>query len=242
VLETIPALFPEFTGLAEYDLLRRRIAQLATGDKAWLNHVGVDGRIHGALIHIGTPHSRAKHFNPNIAQVPNPKKGSPHAVECRALFKHPGGWVFVKCDQSNFQDRAFADRLAEFDGGAYGQAFLERVDRHWLNATALGLVLANTERDKDSKLHTTIREWAKTFGYGFLFGAGVGRCTEILSDAVRAIQNIDPSYTASTDGGRARERFIAAIPGLAQLRNKLETKVARDGWLPGLDDRRVPCT
>src|SRR4029077_9450591 len=28
VLETIPALFPEFTGLAEYDLLRRRIAQL----------------------------------------------------------------------------------------------------------------------------------------------------------------------------------------------------------------------
>jgi hypothetical protein len=31
VLETIPALYPEFSGIAEYDLLRRRIAQLATG-------------------------------------------------------------------------------------------------------------------------------------------------------------------------------------------------------------------
>ena len=75
VLETIPALFPEFTGLAEYELLRRRLAQLATGKQAWLKHIGDDGRIHGALVHIGTPHSRAKHLTPNIAQVPNAKKG-----------------------------------------------------------------------------------------------------------------------------------------------------------------------
>jgi RecA-family ATPase len=221
--------------------IRRRIAQLATGHQAWLNHVGGDGRIHGGLVHIGTPHSRAKHLAPNLAQTPNPKKGAPHAAECRALFKHPGNWVFVQCDQANFQDRAFADRLAEFDSGAYGQAFLAGVDRHWLNSTALGLVPAGTERDKESKLHTTIREWAKTFGYGFLFGAGVGRCTEILTDAVRAVQNIDPSYTASTDGARARERYIAAIPGLAQLKTKLEAQVARHEWLPGLDGRRVPC-
>src|SRR5262249_13039631 len=38
VLATIPALFPEFAGLAEYDLLRRHIAQLATGNQAWLKH------------------------------------------------------------------------------------------------------------------------------------------------------------------------------------------------------------
>ena len=139
VLETIPALYPEFTGLAEYDLLRRRIAQLATGHQAWLNHVSDDGRIHGVVTHIGTPHGRAKHFSPNIAQVPNPKKGAPHAAECRALFKHPSDWVFVQCDQANFQDRAFADRLAEFDGGSYAQSFLAGEDRHWKNAVALGL-------------------------------------------------------------------------------------------------------
>ena len=99
LLETIPELYPEFAGIAEHDLLRRRISQLSTGDQAWLKHIGDDGRIHGAVIHIGTPHSRAKHKTPNIAQVPNGKNGALYAAECRALFQHPGDWVFVSCDQ-----------------------------------------------------------------------------------------------------------------------------------------------
>ena len=67
VLETIPATFPEFAGIAEYDILRRRLAQLSNGAEAWSKHVDADGRIHGGLVHIGTPHSRAKHLSPNIA-------------------------------------------------------------------------------------------------------------------------------------------------------------------------------
>jgi DNA polymerase I-like protein with 3'-5' exonuclease and polymerase domains len=241
VLETIPALFPEFAGLAEYDLLRRRIAQLATGKQAWLKQIGEDGRIHGALIHIGTPHGRAKHLAPNLAQTPNAKKGALYAAECRALFRHPDDWVFVCCDQSNLQDRAFAHHLAEFDGGAYAKDFLAGVDKHWQNAIALELIPAGTKRDKENRLHAAVREGAKTFRYGFLFGAGVARCGEILTETVRAVRNIEPSYTAPTDGRQARDRFIAATPGLQQLRNKLEAQVARHGWLPGLDGRRVPC-
>jgi DNA polymerase I-like protein with 3'-5' exonuclease and polymerase domains len=241
VLETIAAIYPEFAGLAEYDLLRRRIAQLATGKRGWLNHIGRDGRIHGGLIHIGTPHSRAKHMTPNLAQVPNAKKGAAYAAECRALFRHPGDWVFVTCDQANLQDRAFAHHLAEFDGGAYANAFLAGVDQHWQNAVALGLIPTGTERAKDNKLHTALREGSKTFRYGFLFGAGNGRCGEILRDTVRAAQQIESTYTASMDGKRARERFIAATPGLQRLRSKLEHLVSRQGWLPGLDGRRVPC-
>jgi DNA polymerase I-like protein with 3'-5' exonuclease and polymerase domains len=240
VLETIPALFPEFTGLAEYDLLRRRIAQLATGKQAWLKHIGDDGRIHGGLVSIGTPHSRAKHLAPNLAQVPNAKKGGAYAAECRALFRHPGDWVFVTCDQANLQDRAFAHHLAEFDGGAYAQAFLAGLDQHWQNAIALELVPVGTERNKDSKIHTAIREGAKHFRYGFLFGAGAARCGEILAETVRAVQQIAPTCTAPTDGKGARDRFIAATPGLQHLRNRLEAQVARHQWLLGLDGRRVP--
>jgi DNA polymerase-1 len=166
LLETIPSRFPEFVGIAEYDLLRRRIAQLATGKEAWLRHVGEDGRIHGALIHIGTPHSRAKHLTPNLAQTPNPKKGAAHAAECRALFRHPGEWVFVCCDQANLQDRAFAHHIAEFDGGAYGHAFLAGLDQHWQNAIALGLIPAGTERVKESQLHTVIRRALRPFAMG----------------------------------------------------------------------------
>jgi hypothetical protein len=86
VLEGIAIIHPDFAGLAEHALLGRRIAQLATGKEAWLKHVGADGRIHAGLVHIGTPHSRAKHLRPNLAQIPNPKRGTPWGKECRALF------------------------------------------------------------------------------------------------------------------------------------------------------------
>jgi DNA polymerase-1 len=87
LLETLPKLYPEFNGLAEHYILGRRLGQLSNGKRAWLRNVGADGRIHGGIVHIGTPHSRAAHLDPNIAQVPNPKKGKPFAAECRALFR-----------------------------------------------------------------------------------------------------------------------------------------------------------
>jgi len=111
LLESLPATYPEFTGLAEHYILGRRLGQLANGAQAWIANVHADGRIHGGLVHIGTPHSRAKHLQPNMAQVPNHKKGAPFAAECRALFRHPGDWVFVTCDQANLQDRGFAHYL-----------------------------------------------------------------------------------------------------------------------------------
>jgi DNA polymerase-1 len=239
LLEFIPTIYPEFAGLSEYMLLGRRIASLADGNKAWMQHVGEDGRIHGAIVHIGTPHSRAAHFNPNLAQVPNPKKGKPLAAECRALFHHDGDWVFANCDQAGLQDRCFSHYLAAFDGGDYGRSFIAGVDTHWKSATALGLVTG--ERDKASKLHAALREGAKAFRYGFLFGMGSKRAGEMIAAIVRAARQINPSYQGpSTNGGQALRRFEAATPGLRQLRESLEARAARNAWVSGLDERRVP--
>jgi DNA polymerase I-like protein with 3'-5' exonuclease and polymerase domains len=116
LLEALPALYPEFTGISEHYTLGRRLGQLANGEKAWCKNVAADGRIHGAIIHIGTPHSRAAHLEPNLAQVPNAKKGKPFAAECRALFRASNGWVFVAADQAGLQDRGFAHYLAGYDG------------------------------------------------------------------------------------------------------------------------------
>ena len=240
VLESLPALYPEFAGLAEHDLLRRRQAQLAHGKQALLHHVGSDGRIHGGLIHIGTPHSRAKHLSPNLGQVPNPKKGARYAAEFRGLFRHTGDWVFVACDQSNLQDRGFAHYLAAFDDGVYAQAFLGGVDQHWQVAITLGLVAEGVKRNKENKVHTAIREGAKRFRYAFLFGAGAKRIGEILGDTVRAVRHLDPSYTAPTDGKAALDRFMRATSGLAALRASLKSQHQRNEWVLGLDGRRVP--
>jgi DNA polymerase I-like protein with 3'-5' exonuclease and polymerase domains len=241
VLESIPGLYPEFVGLGEHYMLGRRLGQLAAGDKAWLKHVGKDGRIHGAMTHIGTPHSRAAHFNPNLAQVPNPKRGKPLATECRALFRNADDRVFVACDQAGLQDRCFSHYLAEFDGGAYGRSYVAGADPHWAATLALGLVPPNTERDKVNKLHNVLREGSKGFRYGFLFGMRAKRAGEIITTTVRAGRNVDPSYRGpSTDGAAALRRFEAATPGLKQLRESLEAQAARRGWVLGLDGRRVP--
>ena len=106
--ESLPAIYPEFAGAGR--ALHSGPAptgQLANAAEAWTSNVHPDGRIHGGLIHIGTPHGRAKHLQPNLAAVPNPKKGAPFAAECRALFRHTTDWVFVTCDQSNLQDRGY---------------------------------------------------------------------------------------------------------------------------------------
>jgi DNA polymerase I-like protein with 3'-5' exonuclease and polymerase domains len=256
LLEAIPALYPEFAGLSEYYTLGRRIAQLSTGSKAWCKNVGADGRIHGGIIHIGTPHSRAAHLEPNLAQVPNPKKGKPFATECRSLFRTKNDWVFVCCDQAGLQDRAFAHYLSEYDGGAYAKAFLDGLDPHWKTARDLGLIAPEIERDKQNKVHAVIRENSKSFRYAFLFGAGQARAGHIINNTTRAVAQIDPSNGLHQQffGDRARpnedalkrvgkqalEKFMGGTPGLKKLRARLSAQVEQRSWLPALDGRRVP--
>jgi DNA polymerase I-like protein with 3'-5' exonuclease and polymerase domains len=257
VLETIPAAFPEFAGLAEYDILRRRLAQLSDADEAWLKHVDKRGKIHGGLVHIGTPHSRAKHKSPNLAQVPNPKRGKPFATECRGLFRTSDDWVFVCCDQAGLQDRAVAHYLAPFDDGAYAKAYLNGFDPHWKSATDLNLIASGTELSKQNKVHAAIREGSKSFRYGFFFGAGQPRAGHIVNNIIRTVQQIDPNSRLQKQffgearpneaklkqiGKVARDKFEAGIPGLRRLRTKLQNHVEEFEWLPGLDGRRVPCS
>jgi hypothetical protein len=179
ILDDIATAYPEFGGLSEYFLLGRLIAALIGGDKAWLKHVRADGRIHGSIVSIGTPHSRAKHFEPNLAQVPNPKKGKPYGRECRSLFRPDNGWVFVAGDQAQLQDRALAHYMHPHDGGAYGKTFTDGTDSHWKSAIALGLVDEGAERVKDNKLHTALREGAKTFRYMLIFGGKDKRAGQV---------------------------------------------------------------
>jgi DNA polymerase-1 len=255
-LETLPALYPVFAGLAEFMILGRRIAQVSTGKEAWCEHVGSDRRIHGAIIHIGTPHSRAKHLTPNIAQTPNPKRGKPFAAECRSLFRTRDDWVFVACDQAGLQDRCFAHFLSQFDGGEYATAFINGLDPHWKCATDLGLVALGTVLDKTNKVHAAIREGSKRFRYAFLYGAGGTQAGRIIGNIIRTVMQIDPGNDLHRQffgnaarpteaklkdiGAKAIRKFIRGTPGLQRLRERLEEGSRRKGWLPGLDGRRVP--
>jgi DNA polymerase-1 len=84
VLESMADDFPQASKLVEYLLLDKRLGQIADGDNAWLKKIGDDDRMHGAMDPMGTVHSRASHFSPNMGQVPASK--SPYGKECRQAF------------------------------------------------------------------------------------------------------------------------------------------------------------
>ena len=258
VLETIPQTFPEFSGLAEYDILRRRLAQLSDGNEAWLKHVDAKGKIHCGVVHVGTPHGRAKHVSPNLAQTPNPKRGKVFAAECRGLFRTNNDWVFVCCDQAGLQDRAIAHYLFPFDQGAYAKAYLTNgFDPHWKSAADLNLIANGATLDKQNKVHAALREGCKSFRYGFFFGTGAPGAGHIVNNIIRTVQHIDansglqkqffgetrPNETKLKQIGKvSREKFEAGIPGLRRLRANLQAHVEDFGYLKALDQRRVPCS
>jgi DNA polymerase I-like protein with 3'-5' exonuclease and polymerase domains len=73
VLELLGEKYPEAKILARYQLLNKRIAQIADGKEAWLKHCQIygDGRIHGTVVTNACVSGRCSHKRPNMAQVPS---------------------------------------------------------------------------------------------------------------------------------------------------------------------------
>ena len=262
VLETISKFYPQARKLAEYRVLAKRLDMLADGKGAWLQKVDSDGLIHGSMNPMGTPHSRASHYGPNLAQVPANKKL--YGKECRALFGagHMGpDWVQVGADMSGLQQRALGHYLAPLDGGAYGKIVASE-DIHWVYTRALGLVGEDVERDKTSELHEVLREMGgKRHGYSYLFGCFPTKTGSVIRDCcTTARQKGYPEFyeryfgkgeTNKAVGERVRKVFDEKLK-LGDLNARLiqnyRRKVGPDGkpwsWekhIPGLDGRMVPC-
>jgi DNA polymerase-1 len=124
---------------------------------------------------MGTVHSRASHFSPNMGQVPASK--SPYGEECRSAFGPNGmktGGRRGDCSSRSRHERPPASRARPSAAPARRRG-LQR-DRHQrrrslVHTQAMGLVGPDEPRDKHSELHNILREkGAKTFGYSYLFG------------------------------------------------------------------------
>jgi len=139
-----------------------------------------------------------------------PRVGSPYGAECRALFCAPKGKVLVGVDASGLELRCLAHYMARYDGGAYTKVILEG-DIHSVNQEAAGL---------------PTRDHAKTFIYAFLYGAGNAKLGSILGKGAQA-------------GARLRKQFLAKLPALGKLLAAVQKKAQEQGWLRGLDGRRL---
>jgi DNA polymerase I-like protein with 3'-5' exonuclease and polymerase domains len=196
--------YPEAKGLAHYFNVNKLLGQLALGPQAWLKQVGSDNRIHGQVDTLGAVTRRCTHSRPNMAQVPSPRafKGP----ECRALFKAKEGYKIVGCDASGLELRVLAHYMAKYDGGKYGKAILEG-DIHTDNQESAGL---------------PTRDNAKTFIYGFLYGAGAAKLGEIVGGGYK-------------EGDKLKKRFLRKLPAIAKLSEAVIGAVKKNGTLRALD-------
>lgn len=199
---------PEAKLLNEYLLLNKRIGQLGTGKQAWLK-LQKDGKIHGRVNHMGAVTSRCTHNNPNVAQVPS--IGAEYGKECRSLFHAPSGYSLLGADASGLELRCLAHYMASYDDGAYSKVVLEG-DVHTTNQEAAGLPTRNN---------------AKTFIYGFLYGAGDEKIGKIIGKG-------------SGEGRKIKKKFLSKLPALKYLKDAVSDAAEKRGWIKGLDGRIIP--
>jgi DNA polymerase I-like protein with 3'-5' exonuclease and polymerase domains len=207
ILQALP--YPEAKKIAEYFVIQKRLGQVAEGNQAWLKKINPKtGRIHGTVVTNGAVTGRMTHNNPNVAQTPS--VGAPYGAECRACWIVPRGKKLVGVDVAGLELRMLAHFMAPHDGGKYGDTVVNG-DIHTANQEAAGL---------------PTRNMAKTFIYGFLYGAGNAKIGSIVGKG-------------SKHGGMLKKRFLEQTPALKKLTDGVSKK-ARSGEIRGLDGRILP--
>lgn len=194
--------------LLDYLLVVKRLGQLAEGKNGWLKLVK-KGRIHGRVNTNGAVTGRCTHSLPNLAQVPACRV--PYGQECRSLFIAKKGYSLVGVDASGLELRMLAHYLSSWDGGEYAKNIIEG-DIHTVN-------------QKAAKLET--RDQAKTFIYGFLYGAGDSKIGQIVGGSAK-------------EGSLLKKQFLSNLPALNMLKKLIKRKVETQGFLSGVDGRQLP--
>jgi len=139
-----------------------------------------------------------------------PSSGSLYGPECRALFMVPKGKKLVGADASGLELRCLAHFMGRWDAGEYAKVILEG-DVHTTNMVAAGL---------------TNRNQAKTFIYAFLYGAGDAKIGSIVGKGAKR-------------GAELKAQFLKGLPALAALIKAIKATVRAQGYLKGLDGRKL---
>jgi DNA polymerase I-like protein with 3'-5' exonuclease and polymerase domains len=198
--------YPEAKMIAEYLMLGKRVSQI----ESWLEAVEEDGRVHGKVITNGAVTGRMTHSSPNMAQIPN--SGSVYGVECRTCWSVSDGKVLLGCDASGLELRMLAHYMKDDE---YVKTVVEGSSKDGTDV--------HTKNQKAAGLQT--RDQAKTFVYGWMYGAGPAKIGSIVGGTAK-------------DGQRLIDSFLKATPAIKKLRDRV-SQYAGKGFVPGLDGRKI---
>ena len=219
--EVLSALdYPEAKVLGEYLTIKKRLGQIADGEKAWLKYVNnQDSCMHGEVVTNGCITGRCAHRNPNMGQVP--ASYSPYGKECRSLFHAPDDWDLLGVDAKALELRCLGGYLALWDDGEYANLVTDdSVDIHVYNQDKFGV---------------PTRDIAKRLIYAMLYGCGNEKAGGIVDPNEK-----DPIRLKQL-GRNAINGFMDGVPALKKLKQKLASAVQDRGYLRGLDGRALFC-
>jgi len=206
ILDVLGKKWPECKTLARHGDIQKIIGMVAEGKQAYLKVVK-NGRIYGRVVTNGTVTGRCAHKEPNLGNIP---RRSALGKRVRQLFVSIPGYRLVGSDAKGLEIRMLAHFLAKFDGGAYAKIAVEG-DPHVYHQGLAGLPT------KDN---------AKTFFYGWLYGAGDTKIGLIIGKGAAA-------------GKTLRLMFLKKFPALRALKDAVSAVAKQRGYLIGLDGRRL---
>jgi DNA polymerase-1 len=190
----------------------------------WLHHER-NGRVHPQFNPLGTITSRPSCSSPNLQQVP---VRTEEAKLLRSAFIPSKGRKLVGVDASGIELRMLAHYLARFDGGAYAREVVDG-DIHTKVMNACGF-----DRG-DPKIG---RQYIKNIEYGMIYGAGNHKLGTLAKKNARAQDN-PLEGNERTLGKKIRAKVKETIPGYEKLEEGVKEKAKSQGWIKGLDGRRI---
>lgn len=216
-LSSLPEDAPEpARHIADYVMLNSRRKLI---EQQWWPNIQEDERIHGYCDPLGAGTHRMTHNGPNLANIPavlesketgKALKGfdGRYGWDSRNCFtvSDPEKYSLVGTDASGLELRMLAHFMGDPE---YVKAVLG--DPHTVNQKAAGL---------------DTRAQAKTFIYGFLYGAGAAKLGTIVGGSYK-------------EGQELKERFLAKTPALKRLIDKVEREAREKGYVRGLDGRVI---
>lgn len=234
--------YPEAELLVKYLTVEKAISQIMSEPKkngqggGWLHHVTKEGRVHPNLNPNGTVTGRPSCSAPNLQQVDTDK-----AMRSCWIPKH--GWKQVGVDAEGLELRTLSHYLWRFDNGNYAKALLEGdkslgTDVHSMTRKFLGMHM----RDPG----------AKRIKYAWLYGAGDPKLGLIWLEDVYEAQKKNPDAKPNFDvlgikptkdkrkiGKAIRHHLEHGFVGLGELVNDVKKRAREQGFLRGLDGRKL---
>lgn len=206
ILEALGKKWPECKTLARHGEIQKIIGMVAEGKSAYLKMVK-NGRIHGRVVTNGAVTGRCAHKQPNLANIP---RRSALGSRVRRLFTAVNGYRLVSSDAQGLELRELGHYLSPYDGGQYATIVVTS-DVHAHHQALAGL---------------PTRDNAKTFIYGFIYGAGDAKIGLIIGKGAHA-------------GKTLRLMFLKKFPALRALKDAVTSVAKKRGYLVGLDGRRL---